>query len=263
MKRLFYLLLPLVIALSCDTTENSENNNSELTQRAEVAKKIKPKSKEGLIVTYHSGTKVKRTEINYQRDKKNGLAKVYYENGNVRQAIDYVNNFKHGMAKEYYKDGTLYKEAFYDNNVVQRRKYYYKDGILKSDVPYYKGKQTFGLKEYSKSGKLLKVYPKIQIKENDDTALYDKYILELTLSQRRKGVKFFMAHDDNKPVRTSSTEDDNLYFLPMIKGRGVLEIPIPKGNYAMKKFTFYVEYVTYSGRKRLDKIDYNFHVTNY
>lgn len=219
--------------------------------------------KEGLhTFKYNNSSKI-RAKINYTNGVKDGIAKEYYKSGQLKQEINYVMGKKVGVTKTYHTDGVLYKESFYKDNKATLRKYYYKDGKLKSEAPYLDGKPTIKLKEYYKSGKLKTKYPKIVVKENDLTALHDKVKLEFSLSEKRKGVHFYITDDIKKEVLTIDLKKYDIQAVPMNGSTGVLEIPIPKGNHMMGKLAVFAEYSTISGRKKIDKLVYNLYFKNY
>ena len=71
-------------------------------------------------------------------ERKNGTAKSYYEDGQVRQTIDYLNGLKHGVARTYYENGELYMVSRYKHNLLHGiRERYHPDGQLMSEAPYF------------------------------------------------------------------------------------------------------------------------------
>ncbi len=67
-------------------------------------------AQEGLVKSYYSNDSLK-SEINYERNVRNGDAKFYYENGNVKEEVNYVNGKVDGTVKQYDEKGVL-KELF-------------------------------------------------------------------------------------------------------------------------------------------------------
>ncbi|NME71960.1 hypothetical protein [Flammeovirga aprica] len=133
---------------------------------------------------------------------------------------------------------------------------------MKSEAHYSNGKPTTNLKEYYKSGKPKTKYPTIQVKENDDTALYDKVVLEITLSEKRKNVKFYIAEDPDVTVKTIDLEKYNLRPILMRNRRGIVNIHVPKGHGIMKRVPIIAEYNTIGGRKKIATRVYNLAVTH-
>ncbi|MBD0403617.1 toxin-antitoxin system YwqK family antitoxin [Flammeovirga sp. EKP202] len=260
MKFNYCLLLSLLIGtLSCEPPQETKSNTvTDVIKASPTSNEIK----EGLHVFNYDNSKQKRAEINYTKGVKNGVAKTYYKSGKLKQEVNYVMGKKDGVSKMYHTNGNIYKEAFYENNEVKQRKYYYQDGTLKSIAKYINEKPTNELKEYYKSGKLKTKYPKILVKENDDTALYDKVVLEITLSEKRKNVRFYVAEDHNINVKTIDIAKYNLHTVNMFDKRGVVEITIPKGYGVMKRIPIIAEYTTIGGRKKIDKTIYNLSVSH-
>ena len=59
----------------------------------------------------------------YENDKKEGLQKEYYDNGQLALVVNYVHGKKEGLQKEYTYDGKLFSTVNYKNN--------YKEGLQK------------------------------------------------------------------------------------------------------------------------------------
>ncbi|MBB3701011.1 hypothetical protein KMW28_20190 [Flammeovirga yaeyamensis] len=230
-------------------------------ENQEIALAENPK-KDQVRVTYHKGTKIKKSVVRYVDGQRDGLSRSFYKDGKKHMEIEYVDGQKHGVSKQYNKDGSLYKEAFYDDGYVYQRKFYHKNGQLKADETYVDGEPTIHLKEYLKSGKQKSQYPEILVTMNNDTKDYNKVVLELNLDVRRKNTKFFLVKDESKEVITAEEWNPNLSFVQMYGHRGVVEIPLPKNSYIDKVVPIYVRYTTLYGRQRIDKIDYHLKVKN-
>ncbi|KXX69735.1 toxin-antitoxin system YwqK family antitoxin [Flammeovirga sp. SJP92] len=257
MKFNYCLLISLLFCVfACDTPQESKED--EIVKASPYSNEIK----EGLHVYNYDNSKKKRAEINYTKGVKDGLSKTYYKSGKLKQEINYVMGKKEGVSKMYHTNGTLYKEAFYENNEIKTRKYFYKDGELKSIASYENSKPTTDLKEYYKSGKLKTKYPAIMVKEKDDTALHNKVTLEVTLSEKRKNVSFYIADDINTKVKSINPSKYKLRPVKMLDQKGIVEINIPKGYGVNKKIQIISEYTTIGGRKKIDSKIYNLSISN-
>lgn len=260
LKSIVSLILPLVILIGCDDTKKAKNDDEVVIASFGGDNEVKQGHH---VINYDNSTR-KRLEINYIDGKKDGIAREYYKSGKLKQEISYVMGSKEGLSKMYHTDGkTTYKEAYYKNNHIYLRKYFYKDGKLKSEASYVDDKPSIDLKEYYKSGKLKTKYPKIVVKENDDTALYNRVTLEITLSEKRKNVKFYLGKDEKQKVDIIDTHKYNLTPIQMFDKRAVMQFKVPKEHHVMSKLPIYVQYTTYGGRKKIDKLIYNLYVTNY
>lgn len=109
----------------------------------------------------------------YVNDKKQGFSFYYFPNGKIKNKIKYVDNYKHGTAYEYSKEGVLVAiEEYRYNNLVSRKavnRYdknnqktgnwveVFDNGKVKSEINYVSGLPNGSYKEFSPTGKLLKV----------------------------------------------------------------------------------------------------------
>ena len=76
-------------------------------------------------------------ETPYKNGKKHGIAKRYYENGNLEYETPYKNGKKHGIEKWYYENGNLWYETPYENDKRHGiAKAYYENGSLQAQVTY-------------------------------------------------------------------------------------------------------------------------------
>jgi TonB family protein len=98
-------------------------------------------AQEGLVKSYYANDTIK-SEINYERNVRQGEAKFYYENGNLKEELTYVNGKVDGVVKEYNEDGLL-KElynlesgkrqgptSYYDDKGVWTGDKNFEDGVL-------------------------------------------------------------------------------------------------------------------------------------
>jgi hypothetical protein len=96
------------------------------------------------VDTYKLVYNEKTQLIHYDNEKKpfTGIAKIYYDNGEIYAKIPYKNGKLEGKGKEYYqKSGNLMREVPYRNGSVEGVvKIYYEDGTLSYIAPYKNGK---------------------------------------------------------------------------------------------------------------------------
>ena len=72
--------------------------------------------------------------IRIQEDKKEGLCKLYYENGNLKSESTFKNDKTEGLYKTYYENGNLKSEVTYKNDELERPvKNYNENGELTKD----------------------------------------------------------------------------------------------------------------------------------
>ncbi|MCH2044248.1 MAG: toxin-antitoxin system YwqK family antitoxin [Saprospiraceae bacterium] len=111
--------------------------------------------KHGTYKLYGENGKLLSEKI-YKNNMENGIAKDYYETGNVQQEIVFVDGKYEGEFTAYHPDGkTVAQKGVFKNNVFEGSlKTYYADGTLKSDVVFVDGMTSGPFKEYYPNGKL-------------------------------------------------------------------------------------------------------------
>jgi antitoxin component YwqK of YwqJK toxin-antitoxin module len=116
--------------------------------------------------------RIKSKEL-YINDKREGFSFYYYPNGKLHYKIKYKNNYKHGPGFEYSKDGRLIAiDQYRYNNLISRRAVnrYDKDGKktglwvetfdngkIKNQINFVQGIPNGEYKEFSPSGRLIKI----------------------------------------------------------------------------------------------------------
>lgn len=129
----------------------------------------------------------------YEDNRKQGLWKKYYANGNLQSEITYQNGSPKGKTKIYYRNGNLSEEGYWeddhwrgeyrfyhkngqeayiwhyneDGKRTGTQKYFYADGSLKVEGTWDDGKKDGVIKKYYDNGTLKSqiAYNKGQIKE--------------------------------------------------------------------------------------------------
>lgn len=192
-----------------------------------------------------------------------GEQKVYYENGNVHYIVEYKKGKANGRVREYSTDGKLYMDAiyadghrngqcthFYKNgkpfevsSYVNGEKEgtetkYYENGTILATRIYKKNKIQPGLKEYEKNGSEIINNNSIVIRGIDHTLLEGKYILQVSLAQPQKDVKFYAAPKSDPESRQELKKSEDY---------GILEIPVSSSHFVMKSLLFEAEYKTRLG----------------
>ncbi len=73
----------------------------------------------GLIRTFHDKEKTKlKEEYFIHINKKEGIQKSYWKNGQLKVEVNYINDNKEGIYKQYYVDGQLCEEVNYVNDKI-------------------------------------------------------------------------------------------------------------------------------------------------
>ena len=132
-----------------------------------------------------------KSTITIKNGMRNGPSIRYYENGNIQFEINYKDGYKDGIVKYNYESGKIYRITTYKEGVkMGLQKYYYEKGALKAEVPYKQNEVIPGTKEYSKTGKPIKDYPKIIVKPIDKMAFENLYELKISLKPKRSKTAF-------------------------------------------------------------------------
>jgi antitoxin component YwqK of YwqJK toxin-antitoxin module len=88
---------------------------------------------------YRNGNK--ELEIEYKRDKKQGLSKYWYSNGVLKKEITFINGKPNGWSKSYYKNCNLKYRSFNDSmgKTEGISQGFYNHGQLQSEIQYKNG----------------------------------------------------------------------------------------------------------------------------
>jgi hypothetical protein len=147
----------------------------------------------GLLKNYTRGGTLESV-YTYNMGLREGPAVMYYPNGQLKAKMMYRDNKREGEARMYYRSGELFRIIPYrDGKIHGIRKSFYKSGQLSSEAPYSRGYPGLGLKEYDRDGNLIKDYPQIRIREINQLAMANRYILRLSLSPSQPGTQFYVG----------------------------------------------------------------------
>ncbi len=157
---------------------------------------------------------IKSKEL-YLNDKRQGYSYYYYKNGKLKEKIKYKDNYKNGKGFEYDKNGKLIAlDEYRYNNLVSRKAVnrtdrkgekigtwvdVYKDGKIKTEINFQDGMPNGNYKEYSPSGKMIKLEKFVQgklISKNTRTK-YDTLALQ-DLKQKKE----FYSNGQLKSLKT-------------------------------------------------------------
>jgi hypothetical protein len=196
-------------------------------------------------------------EVMYVNNMKHGWATNYYTSGKIHSKIMYQEGKKHGDEIWYYESGKVYRISPYANNKINgMQKGFYEDGSPKFEVLYKDGAPAAGLKEYSKSGKLI-TQPFIIVKEINHLAMDNQYILRLSLSNQSSKVQFY--RDELEEGKFLSKTQ-----MPLVTEKGVAEyvVFVAPGALAVEKLNFIANYKTSMGNPCILQKRYNLAVKN-
>lgn len=186
---LFILFAIAILISSCNTSSK---------QQAEGTTKPENDSTEIVLKHYKGTTDLVEYKIPILKGTKirHGIQKRYYRNGSLYSAIPYKNDKRIGTAYTYYPAApgfkpAVWKEQNYENNLLSGIcKRYHDDGMLQAEYEYKNGNPAIGMKEYSKSGKLLK-QPTLIVSANRTAS---GYYVSARLSNDLKKVDYFIGN---------------------------------------------------------------------
>ncbi len=126
---------------------------------------------------------------------RHGIQKRFYEHGSLYSEIPYVNGKRNGIAYTYYPatfnaKPVVWKEQPYINDVLEgvcRR--YHRNGNLQAEYEYRNGLPAAGLKEYTTSGKLIKM-PELVLSKS---IAGQNYLITARLTDNSQNVNFYIG----------------------------------------------------------------------
>ena len=152
-------------------------------------------------------------ETPFVDDKINGIAKVYYENGELQWETLFKDDKKDGIEKGYYESGELQMETpFVDDKINGIAKEYYENGELQWEIPYKDGKKDGIQKVYYKSGEL---------KEEifDEETPQTNYYPEIKRFLEERGIEYLVHFTDMANI--SSIKRNGLLSRAFLQRRGM------------------------------------------
>jgi len=211
------VLLALILCLGCNHSKNRPGKSSDVKNEKDSISIITKPYKNSRNVTEYEIPVLKGTNIQH------GIQKRYYLHGSIYSEIPYVQGKREGIAKTYYpaaKDAkpAVWKEQPYENNELNgicRR--YHRNGALQAEYEYKNGLPAVGLKEYTISGKPVKL-PGLILSKND-AGVY--YYVTARLSNNEKNVDYYIGDlVDGKYL------PENLKGLQVKNGVGEILLPL-------------------------------------
>lgn len=247
-----------IILFSCQDNKKTrivEEYYPDGTIKSEIA--VKDNLRNGKTKYYNEKGRLLST-AEYLKDKREGWVINYNPlNGKVTTKAFYKNDLQDGQVVQYYKEGMLFRESNYIKGRVDGViKTYWPDGKLKAENTFKMSKPVIGLKEYDKTGTLLK-QPIILIEEINQATLLNKVILKFSLSDKNPNVEFYLEDlEDGKyfnPHTFKLRNDD---------GVSSVEYPVFRGNTMTKKVSIIAKVKTKYGNTLILQHYYNLNVTN-
>ncbi len=160
MKNIFFFIILAIVHLQCkqptaDIKKKGEIENTEYNNYSQ--------NKESLSVipiTNYYADSIKKSEVMYdiENNKKEGMAILYYNNGNLKQKGMWHNNKQEGVWKFYDEEGNTSSEiSFKDDNQDGPSIFYNKKGVVIEKTNWKIGKIDGTSLEYYDNGKIKRI----------------------------------------------------------------------------------------------------------
>jgi hypothetical protein len=158
------------------------------------------------IKQFMSG-KYKVSEETFKNGVREGLTKTFYQNGKLQRTFWYVDGLRQDSSCWYYQEGQLFRTTPYFNDTVEGiQKQYYRTGELKAKLGYSKGLRTLFFEEYTREGNLVKDYPELVVKTEDNYQKNGTFRIVLELSNKNTKVNFLKGEIENGIYDTTRME---------------------------------------------------------
>jgi len=224
-----YFLLGLVIFIfftSCD------NNDVKIPKHGAFKHQIKTSDSTFITEDYIDGRLVSKHEA--KGKYLHGKSEIYYKSGKTYSISNYENGMLEGEVIKYFENGNIVSITTHSKNKKHGiSKSWHSNGQQKSEIEFINGRVQPGLKEWDENGNLIK-YPTLVIRRIDRMIYENKYILEFSLSDKSKKVKFYQ-------VFNLGTTKEYKILIDTKNGIGRHEIPISRKEYIMEDMVFRAE----------------------
>ncbi len=179
---LFPTIVLLVLLFSCN--QKGETNTESENETADNV------DEEGLDKHYYKRNL--QAEFSIKDSLKQGLGKIYYEDGKLSSECNYINGLKNGIEKKYYLDGTLYRTREYSEGKINGlEKRYYRNGKLKTLQTYKQDMPGTGLLEYHQNGSNVTKFPEFKYEIIYDRDYKRQKLLIFYFTGFDKNVRFY------------------------------------------------------------------------
>ena len=185
----------------------------------------------GIRVTYFPDGKTVYSKLTFKHGIKEGPSLWYYENGQVFEQATFEDGEKHGPQRKYHKNGELLAEYAYEN-----------------------GHPLPGLKEYQKDGTLVSGYPEVRFREIDHLASRNRIDLEISCTQNRGKMKYFVIQQENG--------ESNRVYLITENGSTTMQFYVQPGETLDRKVDIVAEIPTNLGNIMVLELSYQLTATN-
>jgi hypothetical protein len=249
--RVIVVFLALILLSDCAPEKRKKKEFKDNELSADGSKLVQSK--------YDNGKT--KAEITYKNGKQNGIAKSFDRDGHLLLELFYIDNKRAGLSKKYYAGGKqIYQSTEYkDDKMHGRQTKFRENGNLMSEARFENNFPCIGLNEYLLDNTLKKKYPHINIRTIDKLESSGVYILEISMSDKIKSVKYYSG----KLTPTGCIHDD-LYFILQDPGKktGQLKYNLPPGGFMMEELNIVAVVETLLGNSYVTQRSYNLAIDN-
>jgi len=215
---------------------------------------------EKVQVSKYSNGKTK-AEVPYKDGKRNGMSRSFDNKGNIALELPYVNDKREGRSKKYYEGGKqVFQTTEYKDDKIHGMQVKYRlNGAVMSEARFENGFPCNGLKQYLTDNTLKQKYPQIVIKPIDMIESTGTYVLEISMSEKVREVKYYTGK-----LSPTGCLTDNLYFVFFDQARrtGVLKYDLQPGGFIMEELNIIAAVETLQGNTYITQRKYNLAIDN-
>lgn len=243
MKTIYSLLFAILILFSasgCSGKKSGQRN-----ARSESDSVLVPDTGYTGIKKYLSNGKVLK-EVSFKNGVRCGETKTFYKGGQTYQTFWYENNLREDSAIWYYAEGQVFRTTPFRHDTIHGiQKQFFRNGVIKAKIGYDKGLRNTLFEEYTQEGKLIKSYPEIVVKINDEYNISGNYRIGLELSDKSAKVQFFRGEFTGGRFDTTKISAVNT-----VKGKGTVSLR-KTGTPTSGKMGVIAEIITPYGNRHL------------
>jgi hypothetical protein len=210
-SRSLFVLVVISFIAACNGKKPVNNSNEAALETPVDTSSVADTGYTG-IKQYMSGTTLIK-EVTFKNGVRQGLMKSFYQTGQVRQTFWYENGVRQDSSVWYYREGQKFRTTPYKNDTIDGIvKQYYRTGQLKAKIGYSKGFRTLFFEEYKIDGNLIKGYPEVNFRIDDEYKTKGTCRIAIQMSDKLPNVKFFRGGLTNgvfdtticKPIHTAN-----------------------------------------------------------
>lgn len=244
------MIILAVCVASCTTPGEKKKDGEGETVNADGTKTVR---------SYYRNKKVK-SESSFKDGKRNGLSRSFNEQGQLMLELPYVDDKRSGQSKRFYETGGVYQTTEYvDDRIHGMQVKYRANGKIMSEAKFEDERPCLGLKEYLEDGSLKKKYPKLVIKAIDRIDASGEYILNLSMSEKVKKVRYYTG---KLSPGGCLSDRNNFILLSEAEKTGKLVYNLSPGQFVMEELNLVAVVETILGNEYVTQTTYHVAINN-